>query len=223
MFTKATIQFLDGLTSHNEKAWFDAHRAEYDDHVVEPARAFVSQLGEKLRKVAKTIQYEPKIGGSIMRINRDIRFSKDKSPYKTHLDMFFWQGGEKGWDRPGFFFRLRPETLLLGTGMHHFEKEPLERFRKAVLDEKTGSALSRAIAQLNKAGYEVGGSYYKKVPRGLPADHPRAELLKHDGLHCGVENPIPKELFTPRFADYCFERFKAMTPLYDWLTNAMSR
>ena len=132
MFSKATIQFLDGISKHNDKAWFDAHRADYDAHVAAPARELVSALGARLN-----------MNGSIMRINRDIRFSKDKSPYKTHLDMFFREGDDKGWDKPGYFFRLRPKALLLGTGMHHFEKDVLERYRKA--EASTISALAKEV------------------------------------------------------------------------------
>ena len=71
------------------------------------------------------MQYEPRINGSLFRINRDIRFSKDKSPYKAHLDLWFWEGEHRGWESPGFFFRLTPTKLMLGAGMHQFPKEHL--------------------------------------------------------------------------------------------------
>ena len=91
-----------------------------------------------------------------MRINRDIRFSKDKSPYKDHLDLWFWSGDRKGWDCSGFFFRLTPARLMLGAGIHGFAPPTLARYRSAVLDPKRGEALARAVAAVRKAGYEVG-------------------------------------------------------------------
>src|SRR4051812_38810038 len=108
-FPKSAVAFLAQLAANNEKAWFDAHRETYDNDLMEPARAFVSALGPALQKVSKGIRYEPKVNGSIMRINRDTRFSNDKSPYKTHFDLWFWKGDEKSWSHPGFFFRLTPK------------------------------------------------------------------------------------------------------------------
>src|SRR4051794_4151449 len=96
-FSKDTLQFVAELRLNNEKAWFDENRPRYEAAWLEPAKRFVVALGERLKKkVSKTVQYEPKINGSIMRINRDTRFSKDKQPYKTHLDLWFWDGAEKG-------------------------------------------------------------------------------------------------------------------------------
>src|SRR5438876_5955775 len=88
------IQFLRDLRANNNKAWFDAHRKVYEEYLLEPAKQFVLDAGERLRKIAPGIHAEPRVqGGSILRINRDTRFSKDKSPYKNHLDFFFWEAG----------------------------------------------------------------------------------------------------------------------------------
>jgi uncharacterized protein (TIGR02453 family) len=106
-FGKETVRFLDGLRSHNKKVWFDAHREDYEQAFLAPAQAFVAALGPRLRKLVPEVHVEPRVNGSIMRINRDVRFSKDKTPYKDHLDLWFWTGERKGWDGSGFFFRLK--------------------------------------------------------------------------------------------------------------------
>lgn len=89
-FPAETLAFLRGLAENNTKAWFEAHRADYQAHYVEPALAFVAALGPRLQQIAPGAQFEPRINGSLFRINRDVRFSADKSPYKHHIDLWFW-------------------------------------------------------------------------------------------------------------------------------------
>jgi uncharacterized protein (TIGR02453 family) len=103
-FPPEGLAFLAGLAEHNEKAWFDAHRAEYERGLLEPARDFVDAIGPELEAVHPGIHADPRVNGSIMRINRDTRFSKDKRPYKTHLDLWFWEGEGPSRMRPGFGF-----------------------------------------------------------------------------------------------------------------------
>jgi uncharacterized protein (TIGR02453 family) len=132
-FLPETVKFLAGLSRNNDKDWFEAHRADYDAYFVEPAKSFVEALAPRLKKIDTSVQAVPAVNGSIMRIYRDVRFAKDKSPYKDHLDLWFWSGKKKGWDASGFFFRLTPKRLVLGAGMHGFPPPVLARYRRAVL------------------------------------------------------------------------------------------
>lgn len=216
-FPKETIEYLATLEKNNDKAWFDAHRAEYETCFLQPSVAFVSAIGPRLAKLDPQIHAEPRVNGSILRIHRDVRFSKDKSPYKNHIDLFFWSGDKKGWDNSGFFFRLTPNELMLGAGLHILVPPMLARFRKAVLDKRRGDALARIVAKLRKANLEVGEVGFKKVPRGVPEDHPRAELLKFSGLHAEWRGRHPKELFTPKFVEFAVKQFTAVADLHEWL------
>src|SRR5690606_3420692 len=156
----------------NSKAWFEANRALYDEGYVGAGRAFVEALGPRLRALAPDVLYEPRVNGSILRVNRDTRFSRDKRPYKDHLDLMFWHGERRGFREPGFFIRLTATDVWLGSGMHHFTEEGLARYRDAVVDESTGTALVRAIAQVEAAGdYMIGSMPRKTVPRGYDKDH----------------------------------------------------
>jgi uncharacterized protein (TIGR02453 family) len=110
-----TTTFLRNLGRNNSKEWFHAHYDDYQEHLLEPAMAFVEAIGPLLRRFAPDTQAVPKIGASVMRINRDIRFAKDKRPYKDHLDLWFWRGGEKKGPN-GYWFRLTPKALVLGGG-----------------------------------------------------------------------------------------------------------
>ncbi len=219
-FPDGTFRFLRGIARNNNKEWFEAHRADYESCYVEPAKAFVAALGPRLRKVSPTVSFEPKVNGSLFRINRDVRFSKDKSPYKPHLDLWFWEGDRRGWDSPGFFFRMFADKLILGAGMHRFEKAHLEAYRSAVLDPRKGVALVAAIDKIRKAGaYEVGGATRKKVPRGFDPGHQRAALLLHDGLWAGFEGKVPAEARSGAFVNFCAAHCRAVFPVSRWLLS----
>ena len=125
-FPPETFAFLAGIAENNDRDWFQANRALYEAGYVEPARAFVEWVAPALAEISPEVRSEPKIGGSIMRVNRDVRFSRDKRAYKDHLDMMFWHGEKRGWTHPGFFLRITNEAVWLGSGMHHFEAERLK-------------------------------------------------------------------------------------------------
>jgi uncharacterized protein (TIGR02453 family) len=215
-FSTATFRFLKDLGRNNNKEWFQAHRSAYEDDFLEPALAFIEAIGPLIAKFSPDVHAEPRIGGSMMRINRDIRFSKDKRPYKDHLDMSFRSGGSK--EAPGYWFRLTPTHLVLGAGMHMLDKPELERYRKAVDARGSGEALDKAVAKVERSGYDVGGEHYKRVPAGFPPDHPRESLLRHNGVYAGTEMKLPAEARTAAFPVFCAGHYKKMVPLMDWLS-----
>jgi uncharacterized protein (TIGR02453 family) len=222
-FPSGTAEFLAGLTEHNEKAWFEAHRDAYERDFIEPAKAFVAAIGPKLCEISPDVAYEPRVNGSIFRINRDVRFSKDKRPYKNHLDLWFWHGDRRGWNTPGFFFRLLPDRLVLGAGMHQFEKEQLETFRQAVVYRKSGERLVTAVEAVRAAGpYEIGGASRKSVPRGFDAAHERAGLLLHEGLWAHLETEPWPAAGKPDFVDACAAHFRAMWPISRWILEEVA-
>lgn len=223
-FSRELPQFLSALAADNTKAWFDAHRGDYQRLYLEPAKRFVDAVGERTAKWRPVVHAEARVNGSIMRVNRDTRFSANKTPYKDHLDMMFTVGGSK-YDRtrPAYMMRVRSDVLMLGGGLHGFAKEQLEQFRKAVVDEKLGKALESTVKQLDKAGFPpLGGTHYKRVPRGCDPDHPRSAWLLHNGLHTGTTSELPDELFDERAVDYVIAVFRPLQPLVVWLDEAVA-
>jgi uncharacterized protein (TIGR02453 family) len=212
---KGTIAFLGELAQHNEKPWFDAHRDDYERDYVGAGREIVDAIGPRLGELTPEVRWDAKVGGSIGRIYRDVRFSADKRPYKDHLDLWFWTGPEKCWDHPGFFMRITHDRAMLGCGMHKFEKDQLASFRAAVVADDSGAELAGIVGKLD--GVTFGEAERKGVPRGFPKDHPRAELLRHDSLHAGYDGPHPKGLHTAKFADWAIERFAAAWPIGEWI------
>jgi len=215
-FGDATFRFMRDLGRNNDKAWFQAHRTAYEDDLLEPAMAFIEAIGPLLARFSPGVRAEPKIGGSMMRINRDTRFSPDKRPYKDHLDMTFKLGPVK--TSPGYWFRLTPKELILGAGMHMLDKPDLERYRKAVDAERSGAELAKIVTKEERAGYDVGGEHYKRVPAGFSPDHPREALLRHAGIYVGTDMKVPAEAKTARFPAFCAARYQKMAPLMDWLS-----
>lgn len=217
-FPTQTIEFLRGLSLHNDKAWFDQHRDDYQRYYVAPALAFVRALGPKLHRIAPAVHYEARVNGSLFRINRDIRFSKDKSPYKHHLDLWFWEGASRGWESPGFFFRMFHNRLMLGAGMHHFDKEQLAKFRSVVTTSAGAKALDKVMTNIGKLRlYDIGGATRKTVPRGYDAKHPSAKWLLHEGLHATLEVALPKEVTTAKFVAYCLKHYSKVAPVNAWI------
>jgi uncharacterized protein (TIGR02453 family) len=216
-FPAQTFEFLSGLAANNEKAWFEAHRPLYEAGYVAPGRALVEALGPRLREISPSVQFDAKTNGSLSRINRDVRFSKNKAPYKTHLDLWFWHGDRRGWSTPGFWFRLTPESVYMGSGMHALEKEPLEAFRQSVVHPRSAKSLLAAVAEVKAAGpYTIGEKTRKTPPRGFDADGPAAEYLLYEGLHAGIELPV-EAARQPNFAEQCVMHFRATWPVSRWL------
>ena len=122
-FPAETPRFLGDLAGNNNKAWFDANRAAYDEYWVAPAKQFVDAVGEALVDIAPRIEAQPRVNGSIFRVNRNIRFSKDKRPYKEHLDFWFWEGERKR-AVSGFFMRITPHRAGHRSGSPRLRQRP---------------------------------------------------------------------------------------------------
>ena len=218
-FPEDTLRFLAGIAFQNSKDWFEANRDLYEAGYIGPARQFVESVGPRLKAVSPGMRYEARVNGSISRINRDVRFSRDKSPYKDHLDLYFWHGDRRGWQQPGLYIRITAKTLYLGSGMYRFEGNLVDRFRRAVMAAASGRKLERTVEKVEKTGqYRVGGKTRKTVPRGYDASHARAALLLHDGLYAGLELPAA-DAVKKGFADRALAHFQATWPIGAWLLS----
>jgi uncharacterized protein (TIGR03086 family) len=163
----------------------------YEAGYVEPAKTLVRAVAPGLDDIVPGIVAEPRVLGSIFRINRDTRFSTDKRPYKDHLDLWFWQGDRKT-AVSGLFLRVSPDGVVVGAGAHAFDKHQLARYRAAIVDARALGELDSVVAGLDDAGLAVGGASYTRAPRGFAADGPLAEgLLRHGALYTQADLPAP--------------------------------
>jgi uncharacterized protein (TIGR02453 family) len=219
-FSADGLLFLQELATNNNRDWFEAHKQTYLDRIISPAQVFVTALGERLRTLSPDISYDTRTNGagSITRIYRDIRFSADKSPYKTNLGMTFGPTAVRKGTCAGYMVHVDATGAAVYTGMHMFAKPHLEAFRAAVVDEALGTDLEAAIAAVSTTGaYTVGGETLKRVPAGFDADQPRVRLLRYTGLYAYSQRIDPVVVSSPQLVDACFEHCRGMLPLYQWL------
>ena len=217
-FPTEALKFFADLLVNNDKTWFTAHKPDYDKYVMAPARDFVVAIGERLATLSPNVVADQRANKSIFRIYRDVRFSKDKTPYKTNLALWFPTGvsGEK-FNNPGYYFSLEADNLMLGVGIHGFSKSLLNAYREAVIDRELGPVLAQTVAETLAKGYGIGEKTYQRAPRGYDPDHPYANLLLYSGLTAGFQTGIPAELHSSELVDYCFEKYTDLAPLVHWL------
>jgi uncharacterized protein (TIGR02453 family) len=193
------LEFYEGLEADNSKTYWHSNKSTYDDCVLLPMREPLAEL-------------EPEFGpGKVFRPYRDVRFSKDKSPYKTACAATLERGG---------YIQLSASGLGAGSGMYHLEPDQLARFRDAIADDATGVPLERIVVDLTNAGIEVSAhDVLKTAPRGYPKDHPRADLLRHKGLIGWQQWPVAPWLGTAKAKSRIVEFLHTMGPLNDWLAK----
>lgn len=221
-FPQDALIFFEEIAHFNAKDWFEENKERFQENVQRPAQAFVEALGERLATIVPGIRYNTSLNGSgsIMRIYRDVRFSKDKTPYKTNLGIVWWEGPGKKMEEPGFYFHLDQDGAWLANGMYIFPKNTMTAYRKAVDHGQRGNALTEAIAQAEAVGLSISGSgEYTRVPTGYDKEHPRGDLLKKKGI-VTVSPGIGVDVVTsPELVDLCFDYAKTMLPLHQWLVQ----
>jgi uncharacterized protein (TIGR02453 family) len=222
-FPRDALRFYKAIKKNNNRTWFESHRADYQASVLTPAEAFVSILGPRLRALSKDVRFDPRTNGagSVKRIYRDTRFSKDKTPYKTYLGILFWQGARKAKkENPGFLFHLDAGGGRVFAGLYAFPPDVLKAYRAAVIENRTGRKLAAAMESIGKMrGYELGGPHYKRVPQGCDPGHPRAELLRHNNLYALSPRIPPETVTSPKLLEVCFKHCRAMSPIVSWLAE----
>jgi len=217
-FMTAGLEFLRDLPNH-DKEWFDANRDTYQAEVADPAKAFVEPVAEALRaEVSAGIEGVPRVNGSISPINNDVRFSADQTPYKNHLLFKWWEGPDKKL-APTLWVRLSSTEVGFATGIM-LAPTSLPRWRELVAAEEPGADLAYAIDALRSATRaDVVGADYKLVPKPYPADHPRAELLRHKWLQIRWIARTPEDVSSPRFVEWCVGRLAAAGDVHRWLVR----
>jgi len=222
-FPKRGLQFLNDLSENNNRDWFEAHKSEYQTYLLEPAQAFVAALGTKLQTIAK-VHYDTRTDGSgtLMRIYRDTRFSKNKEPYKISLGGKFWNSERKKSEGPSFGFHLNANGIGLMAGMFDFSPPILQAYRDAVANDELGSTLEEILDSLIRVGnYEINGEHFKRVPTGYDSNHKRSKLLRHNAFYVHIKEIGLDALETPKLVEKCFEHFNNMKPVYKWLDDVI--
>ncbi len=222
-FPKETLDFLTKLKLNNNREWFNNHKQEYQEYIINPAKSFVVTLGESLQEnISTEIRYDLRLNGSgsIMRIHRDIRFKKDKTPYNTRLRTVFWEGTGKKINHPGFFIGFDASGGWVYGGLHRFDKLSLDKYREIVVS-KQGEEIETVIESLNGLNYNIGGIHYKRTPLGFDNSHPRAKYLLFNGLYA-ISPSIEPTIFTnSKIVDVCLNHCLNMASLHNLLVKIL--
>jgi uncharacterized protein (TIGR02453 family) len=182
-FSSKTLPFLEAIRQNNNKEWFEAHKSEYEEYILNPSRAFVLEMGEHLMALEPTINFEPKINKSLFRIYRDTRrMGANKAPIKHRIGIIFWQGNGSRLQNSSFYLHFSPDELFVATGVRWFEKPMLDAYREYIKDESRRTELDETLMALGAKGYKVIEKGYKKYPRGFSADMPSVELSLYKGM-----------------------------------------
>jgi uncharacterized protein (TIGR02453 family) len=193
----AALDFYEDLEADNSKAFWTAHKHVYEESVRAPLEALVAELA-------------PEFGGAkLFRPYRDVRFAKDKSPYKTHQGAWF---GETS-----LYLHVSAAGLLVAGGYWDTAPDQIERMRRAVDDDVAGAELERAVAAVRKAGFEIEGQRLVRVPAGFAKDHPRVDLLRYKTMTAHRDFGCPAWLSTKRAKTEVAKAWRALAPLTEWL------
>ena len=200
-FPVAALDFYDDLEMDNTRSFWTAHQEVYEQAVKTPMSALIKAL-------------EPEFGtAKVFRPYRDVRFAKDKTPYKTHQGAFVASGPATGW-----YVQIGAPGVLVGVGFYHAEPARLAAVREAIAEERRGRALGRIVAKLERAGWDRGGEAVKTSPRGYDAQHPRIDLLRHRSLTLGRSYGFEPVIHTADLLDRVRADWRAGRPFVEWVT-----
>ncbi|WP_375000718.1 DUF2461 domain-containing protein [Aeromicrobium sp. CTD01-1L150] len=203
-FPEAALDFYDDLELDNTKAFWQAHRTTYDEAVATPMQALVAALAD---------EFGP---AKIFRPYRDVRFSKDKTPYKTHQGAFVAAGPATGW-----YVQVGAPGVRVGAGFYRAEPGDLAAIREAIDDDRKGRRLQHLVSDLQERGWTVGGDQLKTAPRGYDANHPRIDLLRHRSLALSRDHGFAPYVHTADLLEHVREDWRAARPLVQWVVRAI--
>ena len=225
MFSPASLRFLRDLATHNRKEWFEAHREAYERDVRAPMRELIEDMDVRLATIAPEIVGDPK--RSPFRIHRDVRFSRDKSPYKTHAACWFFHRGAGRTAAPhdnggaaGLYFHLEPGASISAGGLYRPPREALGKVRDALAEAHRAFERTLGGPFAERFGTLTEEFVLTRTPRGFPADHPAARWLRHTSF-TSSRAFTDAEVCSPALPDLLAEDFAALVPMVRWLNGAL--
>jgi uncharacterized protein (TIGR02453 family) len=219
-FDPEFFEFLSDLEQHNDREWFGANKERYEAHVLEPALAFIEDFGYRLQEISPHFRADPRrIGGSLFRIYRDTRFSKDKTPYKTHTGMHFRHVRAKDVHAPGFYLHLAPGEVFAGGGIWRPDTSTAHRIREAIAANPGGWRAATCDPPFTDR-LTLGGEQLKRVPSSFDAGHEHAEDLRRKGWF-GRTSLDQDAATTPGFLDEYTRICEAGAPMIHFICRAL--
>jgi uncharacterized protein (TIGR02453 family) len=219
-FSNGTFAFLRDLAKNNDREWFQANKTRFEEVVKEPALRFIVEFGPHLQKISPHFRADPRgNGGSLFRIYRDTRFSKDKSPYKTHTGIQFRHEAGKDAHTPGYYLHIEPGSCFFGVGIWRPDGPALKKIREGMVEDVSGwKRVTRGKAFKDRL--ELAGESLKRPPRGFDPEHAVVEDLKRKDF-IAVASLTQTSLTNPDFMKVFIKLCKAGTPLMTFLCKTL--
>jgi uncharacterized protein (TIGR02453 family) len=205
-FGDAAVEFYDGIIADNSKAYWTDNRAIYESDVRAPMLALLTELSEEFAEMGRPKVFRP---------YRDVRFAKDKSPYKTHCGGVVEQARGAG----AYYVQIGSDGLWIGGGSFHMWPAQLARYRTAVAEDRRGDSLRQILDQLTRAGWEIRGDQLRTAPRGFTADHPRIDLLRRKAVYAMVGFEPDDALHDRRTLARVRAAWRELRPLNEWVAD----
>ncbi len=222
-FSREFFKFFRELAKNNERAWFDANKARYRDVVVAPMSDFIAAMAPKLAKISPHIRADPKPnGGSMFRIHRDVRFSHDKSPYKTHAAAHFRHERAKDAHAPGYYLHLEPKTVMFGGGLWMPPPPALAQIRTAIAENPKGWAKAKEAKAVAATfgGLAHDEEALSRPPKGYEASHPMIDDIKRKSFFV-MATSSEEAAGEPGFVDVVAKAFRDAAPVMAFLCAAV--
>ena len=213
-FTSETFQFFDDLAENNYKEWFEEHRSVYENELLNPLKALVTALSPAMFNIDS--QFELRPHRVLSRIYRDTRFSKDKTPYKTHLWMSFFIPVKEWFNCPGYFIELSSEGYFLGMGMYQPNKKTLESLRDRISYERDD--FERETTKILDLGFEIGGDTYKRIQKNDLPEYFQ-QWMQRKAIYVFKKKPLGKEVFSADFVNVLQKDFESLAWLYNFMKD----
>ena len=219
-FKPETLNFLNELAQNNNRDWFNENKSRYEEQVLDVALLFIQSMQKPLREIAPHFTAIPKrMGGSLMRVYRDTRFSKNKTPYKTNIGIQFRHEQAKDVHSPGFYVHVDPEQVFVGAGMWHPDSQALAGIRERISD-KSSEWIRVSRDRKFTRHFQLGGTTLTRPPRGYDKDHPMIEDLKRKDF-IAIKNMSHDDALNPKFQQKVESAFKAASDYMQFLCKAV--
>jgi len=219
-FTPETFQFLRQLKRNNNRDWFNKNKERYVEEVQQPALDFIASVAPGLRKISPNFVADPRpVGGSMFRIYRDTRFSKDKTPYKTHVGISFGHRSGKDVHSPGFYLHLEPGEVFLGAGIWHPDTKSATAIRQAIVDRPAVWKKAAHAPAFTKS-FRLSSESLARAPRGFDPDHPLVDDLRRKDF-IAMRSLDEKTATSARFLDTFLGACREAGPLVRFLCDAL--
>ena len=215
-FPKEGIAFLKRLKQNNTKEWFEAHRSEYEQYIVEPNRAYVMEMGETLQMLVPFIHAEPKINRSLFKIYRDSRFHLD-DPIKERIGIIMWQGAGHRMQSSSFYMHYSPHEIFVATGIRNFKPPLLATYREYIKDSTKREALHHILEDLKTEGYQIGEPKFKRSPRNCDPNDQYSYLYKMGAIYAYKSFKPDSIFFSEKIIERNFKIYQDMFDLQQWV------